>query len=205
MITLYDFPLSGHSHRVRFFLSLVQIGHRVELVDLLHGAQRAPDFLALNPFGTVPVIVDDGLVVRDSLAILIYLAQRYAAAAWLPRDPAAAAPVHEWLATAAGDIANGLGAARTSKLFPGASLASYDGAVVRGTRALTVMEAHLADRKWLAAEHPTIAEPACYSYVKAAPEGEISLAPYPNVRAWLALVESLPGFVPFGAAKKAGS
>jgi glutathione S-transferase len=59
---------------------------------------------------------------------------------------------------------------------------------------LTFLEEHLATRRFLAAEHPTIADLACYSYVAHAPEGGIPLAPYPAIRAWLGRVEALPGF-----------
>jgi len=58
------------------------------------------------------------------------------------------------------------------------------------------MDGHLADSAFLAAEHPTIADLACYSYIAHAPEGRISLAEYAWVRAWVARVEALPGFKP---------
>ena len=59
------------------------------------------------------------------------------------------------------------------------------------------LEQHLADRDWLAADHPTIADVAIYSYVARAPEGNVDLSDYPAVNAFLARVEALPGFVPF--------
>ena len=61
---------------------------------------------------------------------------------------------------------------------------------------LRFMEGFLMGSTFLAAEHPTIADLACYSYVTHAPEGRISLEPSPAVRAWLARVEALPGFKP---------
>jgi glutathione S-transferase len=76
--------------------------------------------------------------------------------------------------------------------FPG------DAAAARTIAAplLAFTDGHLADRRFLAAEHPTIADLACYSYLAHAPEGRVSLADYPQVRAWLARVEALPGFQP---------
>ena len=68
-----------------------------------------------------------------------------------------------------------------------------------GKAGLEVMEQHLAASKWLAAGKPTIADIACYPYVMLAPMGEISLEPYPNVREWLARVETLPGWVALDA------
>jgi glutathione S-transferase len=61
-------------------------------------------------------------------------------------------------------------------------------------RLLAFMESHLTDRAYLATEHPTIADLACYSYIAHAPEGGVALTPYPMIRAWLQRVEALPGF-----------
>ena len=57
------------------------------------------------------------------------------------------------------------------------------------------MEAHLEARQWLALGHATIADPAMYTYTAHAPEGGLALDAYPHLRAWLARVEALPGFV----------
>ena len=71
-IKLYGFPLSGHSHRVELMLSLLGLPTEFILVDLKHGAHKAPDFLAtINSFGQVPAIDDNGTVLADSNAILI--------------------------------------------------------------------------------------------------------------------------------------
>ena len=85
-IKLYRYPLSGNSHRVELFLSI--LGLPVELidVDLAAGAQKTPAFLELNPLGQVPVIQDGGVTLADSNAILVYLANKYAAEQWLPRE-----------------------------------------------------------------------------------------------------------------------
>ena len=74
---LYNFPLSGHAHRALLFLSLLGVKADVIDVDLANGAHKAPDFLKLNSFGQVPVLDDEGLVVADSNAILVYLATKF--------------------------------------------------------------------------------------------------------------------------------
>ena len=198
MITLYHHPLSGHCHRIRLFLSL--IGQPVDLVevDLAAGAQKAPDFLTRNPFGQVPVIDDDGTVVADSNAILVYLALAYAPESWLPRDPLGAAAVQRWLSVAAGEVNSGPGAARLTKVF-GVPL-DHERAKSVAERLFAVMEPYLVDRPFLTGDRPTIADVAGYSYIAHAPEGEVSLQPYPAIRSWLARVEALPGFVPMQAA-----
>jgi glutathione S-transferase len=192
MRRLYRHPLSGHSHRAELFLSLLGLDFEPVEVDLLAGAQREPGFLALNPFGQVPVLDDDGTIVSDSNAILVYLATRYGAE-WLAKDVEGSAAVQRWLSVAAGAIASGPAAARLVKVF-GAKL-DHPALLERSHALLAVMEAHLAERDWLATERATIADVAGYSYLAHAPEGGVDLGPYPNVRGWLHRIEALPGFV----------
>lgn len=192
---LYHTPLSGHAHRAELFTSL--LGFEVELidVDIPGGANRTAEFLALNPFGQVPVLEDGATVVADSNAILVYLAKKAGRTDWLPEDPAGAAAVQRWLSVAAGELAYGPAAARLITVF-GASL-NPEEVIARAHVLLGRLEAHLTTREWLAADHPTIADIALYSYLAGAPEGNVDLAPYAAVRAFLQRVEALPGFVAF--------
>lgn len=192
---LYHTPLSGHAHRAVLFASL--LGLEVELidVDIPGGANRTPEFLALNPFGQVPVLRDGETVVADANAILVYLAKKTGRSDWLPEDPAGAAAVQRWLSVAAGELAYGPAAARLITVF-GAQL-DADEVIARAHVLLERLEAHLASRDWLAAAYPTVADIALYSYLAGAPEGNVDLAPYAAVRAFLHRVEALPGFVPF--------
>ncbi|OAN26643.1 glutathione S-transferase family protein [Pseudomonas oryzihabitans] len=192
---LYRTPLSGHAHRAVLFASL--LGLEVELidVDIPGGANRTPEFLALNPFGQVPVLRDGETVVADANAILVYLAKKTGRSDWLPEDPAGAAAVQRWLSVAAGELAYGPAAARLITVF-GAQL-DADEVIARAQVLLERLEAHLASRDWLAAAYPTVADIALYSYLAGAPEGNVDLAPYAAVRAFLQRVEALPGFVPF--------
>jgi glutathione S-transferase len=192
---LYYAPLSGHAHRARLFLSLLGVEHEIVTVDLRAGEQRTPAFLKINRFGQVPVLVDGETVVADSLAILVYLAKKYQRTDWLPETPAAAAAVQRWLSVAAGQIAYGVCAARLIPLV-GAPFAA-DEVITRSHGILQLIEAELEARDWIAAAHPTIADVALYSYIANAPEGNVDLTAYPRIGAWLARVESLPGFVPF--------
>lgn len=103
MTKLYRHPLSGHAHRTELFLSL--IGKEVELVDvdLLAGEQKSEAFRALNPLEQVSVLDDEGTIISDSNAILVYLATKYAPESWYPREPERAAAVQKWLSVAAGE------------------------------------------------------------------------------------------------------
>lgn len=193
-IILYGFKLSGHSHRAEAMLRLLKLPYEFRLVDLAAGAQKAPSFRKLNPFGTVPVIDDDGVIVWDSVAILVYLATKYdQARTWLPADAAGAAAVQAWLSVAQGPVFNGPCAARLVKLF-GYRL-DHEHAKSVSSNLLDVLEAQLADRRFLV-DRPTLADVAVYSYVARAPDGGVSLDPYPAVRSWLKRVEDLPGFEP---------
>lgn len=192
---LYHLPLSGHAHRAVLFASLLGLAPEMVEVDLAAGEHRTPAFLALNPFGQVPVLEDDGVIVADSNAILVYLAKKLGRTDWLPEDPAGAAAVQRWLSVAAGELAYGPAAARLITVF-GARL-NPEEVIARAHVLLERLEAQLANRDWLAADHPTIADVALYSYLAGAPEGNVDLAPYIAVRAFLQRLEALPGFVPF--------
>nr|BFD38684.1 glutathione S-transferase [Pseudomonas sp. FFPRI_1] len=192
-IKFYNFPRSGHAHRVELMLSLLDLPTETIFVDLAKGEHKQADFLALNSFGQVPVIDDQGVVLADSNAILVYLAQRYGRGCWLPSDPVGAAQVQRWLSVAAGQIAFGPAAARLVTVF-GAPFNAEE-VIARSHALLKVMEQELASRPFLVGQEPTIADVAGYSYIAHAPEGNVSLADYPHVRAWLARIEALPGFV----------
>lgn len=193
-IKLYNFPKSGHAHRIELMLSLLNLPTELVFVDLAKGAHKQPDFLALNPFGQVPVIDDNGTVIADSNAILVYLAKKYDNGTWLPEEPAAAARVQRWLSVAAGPLAFGPAAARLVTVF-GASF-NTDEVITRAHTLLKVIDAELAKTPFLAGSTPTIADIANYSYIAHAPEGNVSLEPYANVRSCLARIEALPRFVP---------
>lgn len=193
-IKLYRSIISGHAHRAELFLSLLGLPYTAIDIDLRAGQQRGAEFLKLNPFGQVPVIDDDGVVVADSNAILVYLATKYGDESWLPRDAVGAARVQRWLSVAAGDIAFGPATARMGMRF--GIPVDMEGAARRAGRLFSIMEGELQERPWLCGAQPTIADVAGYSYIARAPEGGISLQPYPALRAWLARIEALPRFLP---------
>jgi glutathione S-transferase len=192
-IRLHSHPLSGHVHRVELFLSLLGLPFEKVHVDLLTAEHKSPAFLALNPFGQLPVIEDGEQVIADSNAILVYLAMTYdASRQWLPRDAVGAARVQRWLSVAAGQLAYGPAVARVAVVFGRpVEQAPRDAAA----RLFRLIEDQLATQDFIAAAHPTIAGLALYAYTAHAPEGGVSLAPYPRLRGWLARIEALPRFV----------
>lgn len=195
-IKLHRFRLSGHSHRIELFLSLLGLPFEKIEVELGKGEHKTGEFLALNSFGQVPVIEDDGLVLADSNAILVYLASAYdPERRWYPTDPAGAAAVQRWLSVAAGPLLMGPAFARLIGIFNAKHDLDRTHAVAKSLFA--VMENHL-DREggYLVGGRPTIADVALFTYTAHADEGHIDLSVYPAIRSWLAAIEALPGFVP---------
>lgn len=190
-VRIHHFPKSGHAHRALVFAKLAGIAHEAVLVDLAAGEHKTARFLAMNPNGQVPVLEDGETVVSDSNAILVYLARKYAPN-WLPSDPLGEANVQRWLTLAAGEIAFGSCAARLITVF-GATL-DAEFAAATATKAMQKLETGLDGRDWLVGDRPTIADVAAYSYTAHAPEGNVSLEPYPNVQAWISRFEALDGF-----------
>lgn len=191
---LHDLTLSGNCDKVRLFAALTGQALSLQPVDFAAGEQRQPAFLALNPFGQMPVLVDGPRVLRDSQAILVYLARKHGDPAWLPEDPGGLAEVMQWLSTAANEVQHGPANARLVMKF-GLPL-DLDLAQRTAARVLGLLEAHLQRHAWLACGRPTIADCAVYPYCALAGEGGIDLAPYPALRAWFARIEALPGYRP---------
>jgi glutathione S-transferase len=190
---LYGVRMSGHVHRIQLMLGLLELPYEFVTVDPAAAANRAPEFLSKSPFGEIPVLEDGGIVLSDSTAILVYLALTYGGDRWLPRTPLAAAQVQRWLSNASGKIAYGPAAARLVTVF-GAKL-DHERAKAISLRLFDVMEGELASCDFLVGDGPTLADVAAFSYIAHAPEGGVSLRPYPNIRRWLDNVRALPGFV----------
>lgn len=193
---LYHFPLSGHAHRARLFFSLINADVEIIDVDLANGEHKGEAFLALNPFGQVPVLVDGETVISDSTAILIYGARKFGRTDWLPEAPVAAARVQRWLSVASGELAAGPGRARLITVF--GNPADPVETIANAHAILELIESELDGRNWIVGgAQPTIADIALYSYISGAPEGNVDLSIYPRINAWLERIESLEGFVPF--------
>lgn len=193
-IKLYRHLLSGHSHRVEVLLSLLGLQTHLIDIDLKSGAHKQANFLVKNSFAQVPVIEDADIILADSNAILVYLASTYDSRdQWLPKDKLQVAQVQRFLSIAAGKIASGPAAARLVNVF-GAPL-DHSLAIATAHTILGQLDNHLVGKDWLVGQHATIADVANYTYIKHAPEGDVSLAEYKNIQTWLSRFEALPGFI----------
>jgi glutathione S-transferase len=201
-IRLYDYPLSGNCFKVRQMLAWLGLPHETVPVDFFPGrAHRSAAFLSnVNPLGQLPVIDDDGFVLRDAQAILVYLASRYdTSQRWYPADPKLRGQVAMWLATAE-EITRTASAARLHDAL-GYQHLDIDACRAGARAVFRVLDDHLAEQastglRWLAsAPGPTIADLACFPYVALAGEGGISLDEFPALRNWVWNFRHLPGFI----------
>lgn len=193
MLKFYNAAGSGNCHRVRLLLGLLAIPHEVVDVQGGRGNLSAPGLLEANPLGEVPAIEEGGFALRDSHAILVYLAGRHAPA-WLGDGPADLARIMQWLSLSANEIQNGLRIVRVIRVANGTG--DLDAALLLANRALRSLEQRLRGRNWLEGARPTVADVACHPYVWNAPETGIDLDAYPSVREWIARLQALPGYVP---------
>ena len=191
---LYLVAVSGNSYKVRILLSLLKVPHELVFVDTRNKAHKKQPFLSLNPRGEVPVLEDDGVVLWDSAAILVYLARKHGGEQWLPDAPGPMAQVMQWVALAGNEIQFGLQYARRGVLQDRWTAGTLEQGLAMARVALNALELRLADHAWLALDRPTIADIACFPYVETAPEARVPLDPYPAIQAWLARCKALPGW-----------
>jgi glutathione S-transferase len=191
---LYYIPISGNSYKVRILLALLNVPYEKVVFDHLKNEHKDPAFLKLNPRGEVPVIEDEGTVVWDSAACLVYIARKYGAELWLPTAPAAMAQVMQWVALAASEIQFGLQYGRRGVRQGRWTAGTLEQCQSTGRIALNALEGRLTNNEWLALGHATIADIACFPYVETAPEARIVLDPYPGVVAWLVRCKALRGW-----------
>ena len=202
MPKLYDCDISGSCYKIRLFLNILGVSYDAVPVDFVHKEHKTAPYLALNPFGEIPIFEDGELRLRDAQAILIYLARKYDTSGhWFPEDAKSQGQIAQWLSTGGGEIMTAAGARLVKVLnYPLDLEKLHAGA----KRVLGIMDAHLADRDFLELGRPTIADIACFPYTALAGEGGIDLEPYPNVLAWIERMKGLEGFIPMpGIAAKA--
>ena len=203
MIKLYGHELSGNSYKAKLMLSLLNLDYEWVKVDLMAGAHKQPEFLAINSFGQVPVLVDGDIAIppsvvakgiADAQAILVYLARQYGNLQWLPLEAEPMSRVVRWLSITAGEVRQGTEFARRYHLFQNTDI-NLEQAVQKSEFILTQLDNHLAEQEWLELGHPTIADIAVFPYIALAADGRIALDKYLNVLNWINRVKNLPGFI----------
>ncbi len=189
MIKLYDSALSGNCHKVRMALGFLDIAYEKIPMNWARGDQGSTAYRALNPRAQLPVLDDNGTIIWDSQAILVYLARKYGPESWLPNDPLSLTRVVQWLMLANEEV-RALAWARVTVLMkqPRNELGKLQDF---GRSGLATLERRLESHAWVALDHFTIADIACFPYVGLAAQGEVSLTPFPAVTAWLKRIQAM--------------
>jgi glutathione S-transferase len=188
---LFDLERSGNCYKVRLLLGLLGLSYERVTVDLDRGEHTRPEFLHLNPRGQIPVLDDDGTIVWDSMAILVYLARKHGPSQWLPEVPLAMARVMQWLAVSENELLYGLATARA--IIKLGRKADYAAALDLASQGLSVLEQRLQENDWLAADQVTIADVACFPYVALMGDARIDPSRYPAIERWVSRILALPG------------
>ena len=195
---LYYHPLSSNSRRV--VMTAIDLDVRLDLVvvDLSNGEHRTPDDLNLNPNGKVPLLDDEGFHLWESHAIMQYLADKTPGQDLYPRDIQARADVNRWLFWSAYHFTPAVGLIsreRVSKRMVGGSGAPDPLEIERGETLLkaaaSLLDAHLAQRQWIAQDRPTLADFAIASPLMHTAAAQLPVTGYENMQAWFARVQAL--------------
>jgi len=192
---LHCFAQSGHSYKVALMLELCGADWEPVWVDFFNGGVRTPEYRALNPMGEAPVLVENGAAHSQSGVILYMLAERFGR--FGPETEEEKREVMRWILWDNHKCSSQLGTLRFWRNFlPLEKRVPEVDAFVAGrvNQALKVLEGHLADRDWVAADRPTIADFSCCSYLFWMDEIGLDPADWPNISAWLDRIRALPGW-----------
>jgi glutathione S-transferase len=157
---LYEFAPT-RSIRVRWTLQELGVPFEGITVNLLAGDHRRPEFLEINPAGKIPVLVDGDLVLSESVAIVLYLAEKYPSKGLLPPDLNGRAQVNRWLLFAATELEQPLWRiARHTALYPEHQRLPGEVALARQEfKAMAaVLEAHMQERQFVVGDGLTVAD-----------------------------------------------
>ncbi|HEX6959880.1 MAG TPA: glutathione S-transferase family protein [Ferrovibrio sp.] len=190
--TLYGSFLSAPTYKVGLMLRLCGEAFDYRHVDLAKGQQKTPEFLALNRYGQVPVLVHEKLTLCQSSSILLYLAEltgKFAAGDLEERQR-----IGEWLFWAADRLEPGLFRSRFFERFAKPDPAVADYMRKAGEMGLGVLDGLLEGKRFLVGERPTIADIALFGVLAHMGEAKFEIANWPQIQAWWERIVALPGF-----------
>lgn len=194
MITLYDFELSGSCYKVRLLLNVLDVPYEKVTVDFVNKEHKDAKYTALNPFGEIPIFKDGDLLLRDAQAIMVYVARKYDSSNfWYPNDAESMGRINQWLSTGGNEVMSAAGARLVKILNYPLNLEALQ---ARANSTFKILNDHLANRRFLELDHPTIGDLACFPYTAMAGEGGISLSPYPHILNWIDRMRQIPRFIP---------
>jgi glutathione S-transferase len=197
---LYYNPLSPNVRRVRLAAAVLGIELEEKPLDFAKGEHKSADYLALNPNGAVPTLVDGDFVLTESRAIMQYLASKKPESGLLPKDEAARADVTRWQFWDAAHFSPQLGTITFEKIIkslmgigePDAS--KIQDALTNFRRFAAVLDKRLAGRQYVVGDRLTIADLTLGSSLMYAQQTDVPLNEFPNLQAWFARITALEGW-----------
>lgn len=194
---LYGFPMSPNSRRAQLTLEEIGVAYEYVAVDLASGAHKGPEYLAINPFGRVPTLVDGDFTLWESHAILEYLAAKHPEAGLGPKTPVERGEISRWMFLNAAHFgpANAAIFAHTIRLPEDQRIPKLaENGRAEATRIFGVLDAALAGKTFLVGERVTLADLSIAPAAAFAPMLGLDLSTYPNVTAWIERLKSRPSF-----------
>jgi len=192
MIDLYSSP-TPNGRKVSLALEEMQLPYTLHAIDLAKAQQKEPWFLAINPNGRIPAIVDRGngdFAVFESGAILIYLAEK--TGQFLPTEPKARSQVLQWLMFQMGGVGPMMGQANVFYRYAPEKIPfAIERYQREGSRLFGVLDGQLAQHEYLAGDY-SIADMATYPWVAIHEWSGIEITPFPHLARWLAAIAQRP-------------
>jgi glutathione S-transferase len=199
---LYDYLPSGNGYKCRLTMKALDVPYELKAMNIVAGATRTPEYLAINPNGKVPVLVlPDGRPISESHAIINYLAE---GTKLMPADKYQRALVWQWLGFEQYQLEPGVATVRfwltSLKKTPAELGEKYTERFQRGAEALAVLEKGLTSHRWLVGADVSLADIALFAYTHVADEAGYRLADFPAISAWVAEFKRLPWYAPITSA-----
>lgn len=197
-LVLYDYLPSGNGYKCRLVMKALGMPYELKEMNIVAGATRTPEYLAINPNGKIPLLIVPGRgPIAESHAIIAYLAE---GSALIPSDPYERALMWQWMCFEQYQLEPGVGTVRfwlkSLKKSPADFGERYQERFQRGADALAVLEKQLTGRRWLVGDRVTLADIALFAYTHVAEEAGYRLADYPAIGAWIANFKALPWYAP---------
>lgn len=187
-MTVYGDSISGNCLKIKFVADHLGLPYDWVEVSVLAKETRTPEFLAMNPAGQVPVVrfADNGMLAQSN-AIILHLAQN---TGLIPADPFDRALMYQWLFWEQYSHEPAIAVLRFQKHYLKKTDAEIDPNLPkRCANVLTLMNNHLAERRYFVGDHLSLADVALVAYTRFAPQAGLDLAPYSHVSAWIGRVE----------------
>lgn len=197
-LVLYDYLPSGNGYKCRLVLKALGMPYELKQLNIVAGATRTPEFLAIHPNGKIPVLVVPGRgPLAESHAIISYLAE---GSNLVPADPFDRALMWQWMCFEQYQLEPGIGTVRfwlrSLRKKPEDYGERYSERFQRGADALAVLERRLTGREWLVGDAVTLADIALFAYTHVADEAGYRLSDFPAICAWIARFKQLPWYAP---------